>query len=154
MISAEKQWLSAVPWARVLEINAAFCQGQSVPQRVHEANCAAVKARWEEAATHALSLLETLALCLKAHRQAPFIFNNANTFAAVARLLVEDWAKGLPPVEATILNTTVAHYVAERIKQKELLQVLRHLEPHLSPVVKAAKVPAIPAKPFAQPGAV
>jgi hypothetical protein len=154
LISTEKPWLAAVPWPKVAEMNAAFCQAQSLPAEVHEHPCAAAKARWEDTATRALSLREALELCRRTSQQTPFVFNNANTFAAVAKLLVEDWAKGLPPVEATILNTTVSHYVAERITQKELLQVLRHLEPHLIPAAKAAKVPALPAKPFPQPGAV
>lgn len=155
MISTEQQWLRTAPWAKVLEIYEAFCQGQSVPAQHRDENYAAVKTQWENAETRGMSLEEAFDFCRQSNLQAPFVFNNANTFAAVAKSLVEDWAKKLPPVEATILRTTVTHYVAERVTKKELLQIFRYLEPQLSPAPQAAvKAPAIPAKQFVQPGTV
>lgn len=154
MISTEQQWLRTAPWVKVLEIYEAFCQGQSVPAQHREQHYAAVKARWENAETRSMSLEEAFDFCRQSNLQTPFVFNNANTFAAVAKSLVEDWAKKLPPVEATILRTTVGHYVAERASKKELFQIFRHLESQLRPAPQAAVTPAIPAKQFIQPGTV
>lgn len=154
MISSERQWLGAMPWDKVLELNAAFCQTQRVPAKVHDPNCAAVKARWESACSRTMTLEEALEVCRQANLTGPFVFNNANTFATVAKSLVDHWAKGLPPVEATILRTTVSHYAADRVTKKELVQVMRYLDPYLRPAAQAATVLAIPASTVIQPGAV
>jgi hypothetical protein len=142
-----------MPWEKVLELNAAFCQAQRVPAQVHDGQCSAVKAQWESAGARTMTLAEALDLCRQANLNGPFVFNNANTFAAVAKSLVDHWAKGLPPVEATMLRTTVSHYAADRITKKELVQVMRYLDPYLRPAAQAA-APAIPAGTFIQPGAV
>ena len=150
MIAIKKQWLRGIPWEKVVEVNASFCQTQGVSLQVREPNGAAVKAQWEQAGGQPMGLLEAIEQCRQAHLQAPFVFNNANTFAAIAKSLVDGWAKGLPAVEAAILRTTLAHYVADRVTQKELLQVFRHLEPVLKPVAQAQAVPALPADSYVQ----
>lgn len=123
-----KQWLSTVPWETVLTVNQALCQAQNTPHQPKERTCDQARQVWEKAIPQRMSLKEVLDVCRRCHEMAPFNFNNGNTFAAIGKTLVEDWLKRLPPVEAQILRTTVAHYIAGQVGKKELLQVLRHFE--------------------------
>jgi hypothetical protein len=123
-----KQWLSTVPWETVLSVNQALCQAQNTPHQPKDKACVQARQVWEKAVPQPMSLPEVLDVCRRCHELAPFRFNNGNTFAAISKTLVEDWLKRLPPVEAQIIRTTVAHYVAGQVGKKELLQVLRHFE--------------------------
>ncbi len=76
-----------------------------------------------------MSLGEVLELFRSCYELAPFTFNNGNTFASFAKILVEDWANTLPAVEAQIVRTTVSHYAAGHVGKKELAQVLEHFKP-------------------------
>ena len=146
MIDISKAWLGAVPWESVQTLNQALCQAQKAEYRTNAKAFAAVAARWELAASRTLGLVETLDLIRECRAALPFTFNNGNTFAAIAKTLVDDWLKTLPPIEAQIMRTTVCHFVAGQIDRKELLQVLKHLGPSCKPAVPAAVV-----KPTAAP---
>lgn len=123
-----KQWLGTVPWETVLTVNQALCQAQNTPHQPKEKACDEARQLWEKAIPQQMSLKEVLDVCRRCHELAPFNFNNGNTFAAIGKTLVEDWLKRLPPVEAQIIRTTVAHYIAGQVGKKELVQVLRHFE--------------------------
>jgi hypothetical protein len=70
-----------------------------------------------------MSFVEALATCRRRCELAPFLCNNRNTFASIAKYLVADWIGSLPPVEAQIVHTTLGHYVAGQIAKQELLTV-------------------------------
>lgn len=123
-----KQWLSTVPWETVLTVNQALCQAKNTPHQPKDQACDQARQLWEQAIPQKMSLKEVLDVCRRCYELAPFSFNNGNTFAAIGKTLVEDWLKRLPPVEAQIIRTTVAHYIAGQVGKKELLQVLRHFE--------------------------
>lgn len=150
MKRVQKQWLEAVPWASVLSINQALCQAQKTEHKPNAAKYAKAQQAWEGAAVRQMTLGEVLDVCKQCYDLAPFVFNNGNTFAAIARTLVEDWLKALPPVEAQIVRTTVAHYVAGLVGRRELREVLDHFEPQLasaSPQPQKAAAPAPQAMP-------
>jgi hypothetical protein len=81
-----------------------------------------------------MTLPEALDLCRECREAMPFTFNNANTFASIARTLLDDWLKNMPPVESQVIRTTVGHYVAALVSRKELLKVLRHFDKLPQPV--------------------
>jgi hypothetical protein len=137
----DKQWLGAAPWDTVLAVNKALCQAQKIDPldaRGYE------KARqlWDKSVPKSLNIQQALDVCRDCHALGPFTFNNGNTFAAVGRTLVEEHLKGVPPVEAQILRTTICHYIVGLIGRKELQQVLRHFEALLNagPAPKRAPV--------------
>jgi len=138
MNQLEMHWLTAVPWDTLLTVNQALCQAKQVTSQQNEKTCETARQLWESARPRRMPLREVLDVCRECSKLTPFVFNNGNTFAAVVKTLLEDPLKSMPPVEAQIIRTTVAHYVNGLVGKKELLQVLRHFEvawekPHGAP---------------------
>ena len=117
-----------MPWETVLGVNQTLCKAQNTTHQSKIATCEAARQLWEKSIPLSMSLPDVLDICRQCHDLSPFVFNNGNTFAAIGKSLVEEWVNSLPSVEAQILRTTVAHYVAGQIRKPELLQVLRHIE--------------------------
>ena len=151
MKQTHQQWLSAVSWESVIAINKALCQAQKVDHLVNPASYGLTKGLWERAAAQQMNLKDVLDVCRQCHEQAPFTFNNGNTFSAIGRTLVEEWLKALPPVEAQVVRTTICHYIAGLVGRKELLSVLRHFEGSMKPGNVAAPAMAAAAMPQLQP---
>ena len=149
MKQIQKQWLASVPWQTVLSINLALCQAQKTEHKPSAKGYVAAQQAWVAAMPKQMTLPEVLEVCKKCYNLAPFVFNNGNTFAAIAKTLIEDSLKAIPPVEAQIIRATVAHYVAGLVGKRELLKILAHFEP----VLKAAAPATAPVPPVvaAQP---
>ena len=128
MKEIQKQWLGSMPWETVLTVNENLCQAQKTEPQPQLKTFDAARQLWEKSIPKAMSLPEVLDVCRECQDLSPFVFNNRNTFAAISKTLIEEWANALPSVEAQIFRTTVSHYVAGQVTKKELLQVLRHLE--------------------------
>jgi len=150
VIDFQKQWLAAVPWETVLNVNKALCQAQKQEPMTNAKGLDAVRQLWEGAAIRTTSLKEVLDLCRQCRELAPFAFNNGNTFAAVGRTLIEDWMKALSPVEAQILRTTVCHYIVGQVGRRELAQVLEHFKARPAPQPPVA-TPTTPAQALPAP---
>jgi hypothetical protein len=134
VIETLKLWLGGVPWDSVVKINKALCQAQKLEPGTNSRAYERVRQAWDCAVGRRTSLPDVLDLCRECHEAMPFTFNNANTFSSIARTLLEDWLKNMPPVESQIIRTTVAHYVAALVSRKELLQILRHFDRLPQPV--------------------
>ncbi|HUR47208.1 MAG TPA: hypothetical protein VMZ27_15110 [Candidatus Saccharimonadales bacterium] len=145
MKNSEKKWLQAATWETLLKENQTFCQAQKLDSKPCPTNFEKARRLWESNSANPMSLPEALDTCRKCHEIAPFIFNNGNTFAAIAKNMVEDWAKSISPVEAQMLRSTVGHYVTGRVNRKELLDVLTFLSPTWE------KFCAVPLKVLAEP---
>ena len=146
-MSSERNWLSAVPWESVESLNKALCQAQKLEPLHNPKGFPAAQRLWEASVSRKLSLRAVIEVCHEAFHFGPFTFNNGNTFAAIARTLLEEPLKNVSPVEAQIIRTTVCHYIVDLIGAKELQQVLRHFEGKLAgaPVdAKAEPVAAVP----------
>ena len=131
MIEQTRPWL-CVPWDSVVGLNRTLCQAQKMEALVNSKTIAASQERWEKAGQKSMNLLEALTVCREVRDSAPFTFNNGNTFAALARGLVEDSLRNTPSVEAQIIRTTISHYVAGTVGKKELQQVMAQLAPLLT----------------------
>ena len=107
----KRQWLKDWPWQTVVVINAGLC-----------------KEKKESASQLELSLRETLDICRRCHKLAPFCFYNGNTFAAIGRTIILDILQKLPPVQAHTLRSVVGHYIAGTAGADELAKVLEDLE--------------------------
>ena len=67
-------------------------------------------------------------LCHRCHGLAPFAFFNGNTFAKVLAKATEPVSQLLPAVEATMLRTAAANYVAGAIRARELEETCEHMD--------------------------
>lgn len=146
-MSSERNWLSAVPWESVVSLNKALCQAQKLEPLHNAKGFPAAQRLWDSSVSRRLSLRAVIEVCHEAFQFTPFTFNNGNTFAAIARTLLEEPLKNVSPVEAQIVRTTVCHYIVDLIGAKELQQVLRHFETKLvnaSASIKAEPVVAVP----------
>ncbi len=132
MIEQKKQWLSGVTWDSIVNTNRVQCQAQKVEPRTNPATYATTERAWEQAVARSTPLVEAFDACRRACEQRPFTFNNGNTFAAVARRILDDYLCKAPALEAQILRGTVAHYAAGTIDRRELTLVLGQLARVLS----------------------
>jgi len=123
----EKAWLGSLPWTEVQALNQALCKQQTTAYQPGK-NFETARNLWDAAVSKPLSLHEVLDLCRKCYDISPFVFNNGNTFAGIARRVVDDWIQTMPAVEAQIIRNTIGHYVAGMISRRELEKVLRHFQ--------------------------
>jgi hypothetical protein len=154
----EKQWLSAVPWDRVLTLNRSLCETQKTTHELRGDKGPSVREMWEQAASKRMSLFEALDICRRCCDIRPFVFNNGNTFATVGKTLLEEWFNRLPSVEGEIARTTVGHYIARRsVGRRELHQVLEtfgsrwHINGHEHPAAEKAAQLQVPLRGQVQP---
>ena len=127
-MDTEKAWLNSFCWKTVEEINQSLCEQHKTGFQANGKTYDRARQIWEGAVGQTLSLQDVLDLCRRCYEIGPFTFNNGNTFAAIAKSLVDDWTKTLPALEGQIVLNTVGHYVAGMVSKKELRQVLRHFE--------------------------
>src|SRR5438477_11255364 len=139
-MDTENAWLNSFCWKTVEEINQSLCEQHHTAFQTNGKSYQAVRELWEKTSAQRLSLNDVLDLCRRCYEMAPFIFNNGNTFAAIAKSLVDDWMKTLPSVEGQIVSNTVGHYVAGVISKKELRKVLRHFETSWNTYVAARQI--------------
>jgi len=123
-----KQWLAGMPWEDVLAVNQSYCQMQEVPHQLKEGVGDSVRQTWENTIPQTLHLVDVLEFFCRCANLIPFAFNNANTFSMVGKKLVDDRLGSLPPLEGQIIRNTIGHFVAGKVRKKELLQVLEHFQ--------------------------
>jgi hypothetical protein len=128
VLKSQEKWLAMVPWEAVVEINQQLCQSnKNTPHKPGKGFDEARKL-WEEAVPRSLPFREALDICHTGHKLAPFAFFNGNTFALVMGRILQDTVNQLPVLEAQMLKTTVAHYVAGVIKSGELESMCIHVD--------------------------
>lgn len=126
-LNTKEAWLADCPWETVVAINRELCAKPETPHRPgpgHETT----RQRWEAARQQRMTFREFLDLCRQCHGAGPFVFFNGNTFARVLAKILEPVCQKLPSLEATMLRTAAAHYVAGAIDSPELLEVCRHVD--------------------------
>lgn len=100
-MSQVKAWLAEVPWDLVIFQNASLCDQKNALHKPTSDGYEATKTPWEASHQQPMTLMEVVELCRRCHRMAPFCFYNGNTFAAIARSMVEQL--GLSGSEAAAL---------------------------------------------------
>ena len=109
-MSQVKAWLTEVPWDLVIFQNASLCEQKNALHKPTSDGYEATQALWESAHQQPMTLMEVVDLCRRCHRMAPFCFYNGNTFAAIARSMVEHL--GLSGSETAALRSLAGHIVA------------------------------------------
>ena len=115
MSSAKRPWLADVPWDLVTFQNASFCEAKNALHKPTSDGHDQTKQLWESLHQHPMTLFEVIDLC---HRMAPFCFYNGNTFAAIARSLLDDL--GLQPAKAATVRSLAGHIVAGVASEEEI----------------------------------
>ena len=128
VLSAPRLWLGELRWDKVESFNQSQCQLQNTQPTPNRDSYDAVRKSWDAASAQPMSLMKALELCKDSHDKAPFVFSNSSTFCLVAKTMLEELVKNLPPVEAHIVRSTAANYVSGRVRKRELLDILRLYE--------------------------
>ena len=113
-----RAWLADVPWEMVVWQNEQLCKAKHAhhgPTSEGHENC---KAIWEISRMLPMSLDEMVELCRRCHRLAPFTNYNGNTFAAIARSMIE--VLELPSNTAFLARSLAGHIVAGVASEEEV----------------------------------
>ena len=119
----KKAWLELFDWEMVTATNAALCRGKSALHKPSSDGHERTRALWEESHLRLMTLAEMVDLCRECHRLAPFCNYNGNTFAAIARTLVDTMS--LPPDQTFVVRSLVGHVVAGTFTSEELSELKR-----------------------------
>ncbi|MGC8830440.1 MAG: hypothetical protein ACP5MG_12350 [Verrucomicrobiia bacterium] len=127
MINSEKNWLDGFNWQQVVEVNRNVCQKEGVQSREGKGFEKAQKL-WESSNGKPMKLVDALDLCRKVSQLEPFEMLNNNTFAEVARRIIEPHIPQASKLLRQMLLSTAAHYVVGIAKRRELLQVIDYFD--------------------------
>jgi hypothetical protein len=116
-------------WDFVTATNAALCRPKSALHKPTSEGHDRARQLWEKNYRREMFLEEAVDLCRECHRLAPFCNFNGNTFAAIARSVVE--ALKLKPDEAHVVRTLIGHIVAGTATDVEM-DALREFSRNLS----------------------
>jgi len=117
-MSLIKDWLRSYSWEFVTLQNALLCQAKSALHKPTSDGHATTKELWEKSFQTAMRLDDAIDLCRRCHRMAPFCFYNGNTFAAVARDVIQNLA--LPAEQAFVVRSLAGHIVAGVATEEEV----------------------------------
>jgi hypothetical protein len=120
----KQRWLQDWPWETVVAINAGLCKEKQALHKPTLDGHDPARKLWESSRTRELALRETLDICRKCHKLAPFCFYNGNTFVAIGRTMIQELLRKMPPVKAHAFRSVVGHYIAGTAGADELAKVL------------------------------
>ena len=106
----KRAWLELFDWEFVTATNAALCQPKKALHKPTSDGHDRARDLWERNYRREMLLDEAADLCRECHRLAPFCNFNGNTFAALARSLV-DTLKARAD-EAHVIRSLLGHAVA------------------------------------------
>ena len=113
-----KDWLRTYTWEFITLQNAMLCHAKSALHKPTSDGHEETKRLWESRFEEKMRLDEAIDLCRRCHRMAPFCFYNGNTFAAVARDVIQNLE--LPAEQAYIIRSLAGHIVAGVATEEEV----------------------------------
>jgi len=105
-------------------INAGLCKEKSALHKPTSDGYEPAQKLWGSSRSRELALRETLDICRRCHKLAPFCFYNGNTFVAIGRTLIQDLFHKMSPVKAQAFRSLVGHYIAGTSGADELNKAL------------------------------
>ena len=123
-----QRWLKDWPWETVVVINAGLCKEKNALHKPTSDGYKPAQKLWESSRIRELTLRETLDICRRCHKLAPFCFYNGNTFVAIGRTLIQDLLHKMPPVKAQAFRSVVGHYIAGTAEADKLATTLDDLD--------------------------
>lgn len=124
----KRPWLELFDWEFVTATNAALCQPKRALHKPTNDGHDRTRQLWEKNHRREMFLDEAADLCRECHRLAPFCNFNGNTFAAIARSLVD--TLNLKADEAHVIRSLLGHVVAgtaSNVEAKGLREFSRRL---------------------------
>lgn len=124
----KRPWLDLFDWEFVTTTNAALCQPKQALHKPTSDGHDRTRQLWEKNHRREMFLDEAADLCRECHRLAPFCNFNGNTFAAIARSLVDTLK--LKADAAHVIRSLLGHVVAgtaSEVEAKELRKFSRNL---------------------------
>lgn len=112
-----RAWLTSVPWGLVVWQNAQLCAFKKAHHGPTSDGYEACKQYWDSTHQRLMTLYDMIETCRKCHRLAPFTSYNGNTFAAIARSLIDTLQ--LPDETATLIRSLAGHIVAGVASEEE-----------------------------------
>ena len=116
----KRAWLEFVDWQTIVAVNAALCQGGHALHKPSSEGYEETKVFWDENHQHELTLAETVELCRRCHRLAPFYNFNGNTFVAIIRDCIAH-AEGFSPEQIALAGSLAGHVVAGTAEPGEII---------------------------------
>jgi hypothetical protein len=113
----QRAWLELFDWEFVTATNAALCQPKKALHKPTSDGHVRARQLWERNHRREMFLDEAAELCRECHRLAPFCNFNGNTFAAIARSLVDSLK--LKADQAQVIRTLLGHVVAGTASEVE-----------------------------------
>lgn len=113
-----RAWLASVPWELVVWQNAQLCNFKKAHHGPSSDGYETCKQYWDSSHQSVMTLHEMIETCRKCHRLAPFTNYNGNTFAAIARSLIDTLQ--LPAETATLIRSLAGHIVAGVASDEEI----------------------------------
>jgi hypothetical protein len=113
-----RQWLAEIPWDLVVWQNLQLCNDKRTHHGPTSDGHASCRELWETSQMKTMTLDEMVDFCRRCHRLAPFTNYNGNTFAAIARALID--GLGLPKENAAVARSLAGHIVAGVASEEEV----------------------------------
>ena len=117
-MNSNARWLEPFSWEFVIAQNEVLCLQKSAHHGPTSDGHLVAKELWEEAMEREMSLFETVEVCRRCHRLAPFTNFNGNTFAAIARILMRKL--NLDPEREFLARSLAGHIVAGVASEEEV----------------------------------
>ena len=118
-----RSWLLSRPWDVVLFLNEDLCRAGHAQHGKTSDGYEKTKLMWESEHQKVMSLETAIELCYKAHRSAPFLNFNGNTFAAIARQVSQEIVAKLDWKRAKTFVSAIGHYVAGVLPKEQFLKI-------------------------------
>lgn len=114
-------------WADVVRHNRAACERECALHGPNPETQAAVALAWAAAQAMEQTLGAALDFLRECQERSPFLFENAATFAAIGRELMQPWLLHLPPARSRAILVAVADYVAGALERASLVEIVEGL---------------------------
>lgn len=113
-----QKWLADVSWELVTWQNLQLCNDKHAHHGQTSDGHAECRDLWQSSQMKEMPLDEMVDFCRRCHRLAPFTNYNGNTFAAIARALID--GLGLPKKNAAVARSLAGHIVAGVASEEEV----------------------------------
>jgi transcriptional antiterminator Rof (Rho-off) len=112
------RWLEPFSWEFVVAQNEVLCRQKSAHHGPTSDGHSDAKIFWEDVARQEMSLFDAIEVCRKCHKMVPFTNFNGNTFAAIARVLVN--RLNLDFKQEYLARSLAGHIVAGVASEEEI----------------------------------
>jgi hypothetical protein len=111
-------------WQSVVRINRGTCERGGAQHGLNSETSSACAAEWETQRQQVVTLGETFDFLKRCHRQAPFLFFNGNTFAAIGRELGRALFSDLPATRNREVTSAIAHYISGVLDREAMVEIV------------------------------